>query len=67
MKKFIITLAALGAFSGIALAERPGESSDRVDYAISANNNPQAYVQSNSLAAVDSDEFINQRREDEKN
>jgi hypothetical protein len=67
MKKFVITLAALGALSGVALAERPGESSDRVDYAIGVNDNAKSYVQSNALAAEDSLELINQRREDEKN
>jgi hypothetical protein len=67
MKKFIITLAALGSLSGIALAERPGESSDRIDYAVEATDNAPTYVQTNSLAVVDDVEFINQRRVDEKN
>jgi hypothetical protein len=69
MKKTFLSLAILAGLSGAAFAERPSESSDRVDYkflATDAVNQSEASEAGLAATGVIIDE-AEQRRLDEKN
>jgi hypothetical protein len=69
MKKTFLSIAILASLSGVALAERPTESSDRVDYKFLGTETVNQSVSSTAGLTVDGvivDE-AEQRRIDEKN